>query len=96
MSKTKIIDGECVLGYGLDADGIALICDEAIAHYRKMVEADPFLSLIRISPELGISGEILLPSVLKAQREHSHEEAIKTATNTVITALEKRGEYNGK
>ena len=79
MSKGMIIDGEVVLGYGLDADGIALICDEAIGHYRAMAEANPFWT----------------PSVLKAQREHSHEEAIKTATNTVITALEKRGENNG-
>lgn len=36
VSKTFIKNGNVLLAYGLDEEGLGLICDEAIAAYRKL------------------------------------------------------------
>ena len=78
-SKVTIIDGKVILPYGLDQDGLELICDEAISCYRMMV-AD------RLEPSVS------LQNMQRSAKDNAHEDAIVTATNIVMTALEKRDE----
>ncbi len=75
-TKNLIKDGNVLLAYGLDEEGLQLICDEAIAAFRALTEPNSFW--------MSHEG--------RQKHEEAHEKAITKATEVVSEVLAKRGQ----